>query len=66
VRPDEAHLVTHGCYKTRGGDEVHRPSRRDNGERPEGASVLCSDGDWSFSEHPDDSHTCSYHGGVAR
>jgi hypothetical protein len=66
ARPDEAHLMTHGCYKTRSGDEVHRPSRRDNGEQPEGASVLCLDGSWSFSEHPNDPHTCSYHGGAAR
>jgi hypothetical protein len=62
-RPDEARLRTHGCYVNKDGDPVHRPAdyhstpddavygSAPNGVAPEGATVRCRDGDFSFSRH---------------
>jgi len=55
---------THQWYTNRAGHRVHSPSKTYSGERPPGATAHCRDGNWSFSEHPSASHTCSYHGGV--
>jgi hypothetical protein len=63
---DEANLLTHGCYTTRDGVEVHRPSRTKDGKPPIGYAAKCQDDSWSFSQHPGDPDTCSYHGGVVR
>jgi hypothetical protein len=46
-------------YRNSSGDCVHRPS-----SDPTGATALCVDGSYSYSEHA--SGTCSHHGGVAR
>jgi hypothetical protein len=64
ARPDEANLLTHGCYTTRDGVEVHRPSRTKDGKAPIGYAAKCRDDSWSFSRYPDYRDTCSHHGGV--
>jgi hypothetical protein len=46
-------------YRNSSGHCVHRPSND-----PTGATALCNDGTYSYSEHA--SGTCSHHGGVAR
>lgn len=46
-------------YRNSSGHCVHRPSND-----PAGATALCVDGTYSYSEHA--SGTCSHHGGVAR
>jgi hypothetical protein len=61
LRPDEADLSPHDCYINHDGNLVHRPARDSNG-RPQGATALCRDGTYSFSQHHDG--TCSHHGGV--
>jgi hypothetical protein len=66
AHPDEANFLTHGCYTTRDGIEVHRPSKTKDGKSPIGYAAKCQDNSWSFSRHPDYSDTCSYHGGVVR
>lgn len=48
-------------YTNVDGNRVHRPVF--NNARPAGATALCGDGSWSFSQHH--SGTCSHHGGVA-
>jgi len=52
--PNTYENVSHHC--------VHRPEHANR--QPEGATALCRDGSYSFSEHH--SGTCSHHGGVAR
>jgi hypothetical protein len=61
--PDEANLVTHGCYTNKYGDEVHRPSKTIDGRPAVGFSAHCRDGSYSFSTHPEGDWTCSHHGG---
>jgi hypothetical protein len=61
LRPDETDLSRHDCYINQDGRPVHRPARDNNG-RPQGATALCRDGTYSFSQHHDG--TCSHHGGV--
>ena len=61
LRPDEADLSRHDCYINHDGSLVHRPARDSSG-RPQGATALCLDGTYSFSQHI--TGTCSYHGGV--
>jgi hypothetical protein len=46
-------------YRNVSGHCVHRPS-----SDPTGATAVCNDGTYSYSEHA--SGTCSHHGGVAR
>jgi Protein of unknown function (DUF3761) len=48
-----------GYYRNSSGHCIHRPSND-----PAGATALCVDGTYSYSEHA--SGTCSHHGGVAR
>jgi hypothetical protein len=52
-----------GYYWNHSGHQVPRPCRYF--ARPDGATALCRDGTYSFSEHPYAPGTCSYHGGVA-
>jgi hypothetical protein len=55
-----------GYYTNSSGHEVPRPCgdwRANPGSPPQGATALCRDGTYSFSEHH--SGTCSGHGGVA-
>jgi len=51
-----------GCYIASSGDCVPYPQQ--GGPQPPGATALCRDGSWSFSEHPHASGTCHGHGGV--
>ena len=48
-------------YTNSSGDRVHSPARSSEGV-PSGASAVCRDGSYSFSEHRQG--TCSHHGGV--
>lgn len=41
---------------------VHRPEEAPT--PPPGATAKCADGTYSFSQHPYDDWTCSYHGGA--
>ena len=63
LRPDEANLSRHDCYINHDGNLVHRSARGSSGQ-PQGATALCRDGTYSFSQHHDG--TCSHHGDVAR
>ena len=61
--------ATHGpCsadyYRNSSGVCVHRPTRTNNGAPPAGATALCTDGTYSFSQHR--RGTCSHHGRVAK
>lgn len=55
-----------GYYINKAGHHVPRPCGdwRGGDARPPGATAKCRDGTWSWSEHPNDRRTCSYHGGV--
>jgi hypothetical protein len=50
-------------YRNVDGQCVHRPTTDPNAA-PGGATALCVDGTYSYSQHA--SGTCSHHGGVAR
>jgi hypothetical protein len=57
-----------GYYMNSYGHEVPRPCgdwRANPGPAPQGATALCRDGTYSYSEHPYSGGTCSHHGGVA-
>lgn len=51
-----------GYYTNSNGSCVHDPTAAP--EAPSGATALCGDGTYSFSQHR--SGTCSHHGGVQR
>lgn len=57
-----------GYYVNSAGHQVPRPCGNWRGDPtpPRGATALCRDGTWSWSEHPHAPGTCSHHGGVAR
>lgn len=70
--PDEAGLSRHDGYINSSGACVHRPARVGNAPlgliatppaAPVGATAMCRDGSYSFSQHR--SGTCSRHGGVS-
>ena len=50
-------------YTNSDGDTVHSPALSSAGV-PDGATAVCGDGTYSFSQHR--RGTCSHHGGVAR
>jgi Protein of unknown function (DUF3761) len=50
-----------GYYVNSSGHQVPRPCGTASG-----ATALCADGRYSYSEHPYAPGTCSYHGGVAQ
>jgi hypothetical protein len=50
-------------YTNSDGQQVHSPAYSSGGV-PAGATALCGDGTFSFSQHR--SGTCSHHGGVAK
>jgi hypothetical protein len=50
-------------YTNSDGQSVHSPAYT-NGGPPAGATALCNDGTYSFSQHRQG--TCSHHGGVAK
>jgi hypothetical protein len=58
-----AQLSNDGHYTNSDGQQVHSPAYSSGGV-PAGATALCSDGTYSFSQHR--SGTCSHHGGVAK
>src|SRR5512135_1701567 len=51
-------------YTNVDGDQVHSPAYSNDSSVPAGASALCGDGTYSFSQHR--SGTCSRHGGVSQ
>lgn len=54
-----------GYYKAASDDCVHRPVCGVT-TQPPGATALCNDGCWSFSENPGMDETCSSHKGTAK
>lgn len=56
-------LSNDNYYTNVNGNQVHSPAYSTNNSVPAGATALCSDGTYSFSQHR--SGTCSHHGGVA-
>lgn len=50
-------------YTNSDGQQVHSPANSPSGVPP-GATAVCRDGTYSFSQHR--SGTCSHHGGVAK
>ena len=56
-----------GYYINSNGHRVPRPCGDNRSEGPpRGATAICRDHTYSYSEHPHASGTCSHHGGVAR
>jgi hypothetical protein len=60
-----ASACSSGYYKAKSGDCVHRPICGVN-TQPPGATALCNDGCWSFSENADLDETCSGHRGTQK
>jgi hypothetical protein len=61
--PAQAPLSSNRTYINSDGQQVHSPAYSPAGV-PAGATALCGDGTYSFSQHR--SGTCSHHGGVAK
>jgi hypothetical protein len=59
-----ANACPSGYYKAASGDCVRRPVCTPT--QPPGATALCGDGCWSFSENPNEDDTCHGRGGVQR
>ncbi len=59
----QPHLSNDRYYTNNEGQRVHSPAYS-SGSVPAGATALCGDGTYSFSQHR--SGTCSHHGGVAK
>lgn len=57
-------LSNDNYYTNSSGNQVHSPAYSNNGDVPAGATAMCADGTYSFSQHR--SGTCSHHGGVAQ
>jgi hypothetical protein len=56
-----------GYYVNSLGHEVPRPCGDARTQAvPAGATAVCRDGTYSFSEHPYSGGTCSHHGGVEK
>jgi hypothetical protein len=56
-------------YRNSYGNEVPRPCgdwHTAHGAPPNGATALCGDGTYSWSQHPYSGGTCSHHGGVTQ
>ena len=60
-----ANACSSGYYKAKSGDCVHRPICGVT-TQPPGATALCGDGCWSFSENPAEDETCSGHLGTQK
>jgi hypothetical protein len=61
VIPTQVPLSNNNYYTNTAGNEVHSPVYADS--VPIGASAICRDGTYSFSQNR--RGTCSHHGGVA-
>jgi len=61
--PPQSQLSNDNHYTNSDGQRVHSPAYSPGGV-PNGATALCGDGTYSFSQHR--SGTCSHHGGVAK
>jgi hypothetical protein len=56
-----------GYYRNSSGHQVPRPCGDARSEQPPtGATAICRDGSFSYSEHPYAGGTCSHHGGVEK
>ena len=58
-----------GYYRNSYGNEVPRPCGNwhvPSTTPPTGATALCGDGTYSYSQHPYSGGTCSHHGGVVQ
>jgi uncharacterized protein DUF3761 len=62
VISDTSHHGEIKYYTNRDGDKVQSPTTYD--QVPDGATAVCRDGTYSFSENR--RGTCSHHGGVAK
>jgi peptidyl-tRNA hydrolase len=63
TKPQTTTLSNNNHYVNSSGNVVHSPAKSSNGV-PKGATALCGDGSYSFSQHHQG--TCSHHGGVSR
>ena len=59
----QSHLSNDHYYTNSNGQQVHSPAYSSGGV-PTGATAICRDGTYSFSQHR--RGTCSHHGGVAK
>jgi hypothetical protein len=62
VQTQSSGLSNDNYYTNVDGNEVHSPAYSDS--VPDGASAICGDGTYSFSQNR--RGTCSHHGGVAQ
>lgn len=62
AKPTEASLSNDNYYTNTAGNQVHSPAYSNS--VPAGASALCRDGTYSFSQSR--RGTCSHHGGVSQ
>ncbi len=63
-KQDTTELSNNNYYKNVDGNQVHSPAYTNDDAIPAGASALCGDGTYSFSQNR--RGTCSRHGGVAQ
>jgi hypothetical protein len=59
---EEAQLLSHRHYCTKGSGEVRSPAKSVNDQVPVAASAKCRDGTWSFNQQR--CGTCSHYGGL--
>jgi hypothetical protein len=62
IVPAQSGLSNDRYYTNSDGNQVHSPAYSTDNSVPVGATALCADGTYSFSQHR--SGTCSHHGGV--
>jgi hypothetical protein len=62
AKPAAVPLSNNNHYVNRSGNVIHSPAKAPSA--PQGATAVCRDGSYSFSQHRQG--TCSHHGGVSR
>jgi hypothetical protein len=64
VKSTSSDLSNDNHYTNSAGETVHSPAKTQDNSVPAGASAICGDGSYSFSQSR--RGTCSHHGGVSQ